>query len=336
MELYRHQYQKYLIISVLALFASIVTSCSKDDKILSDYDNNKINLVIADNFNLSSFSAVLDRSMVGKSLQEGAGPYTVLAPSDAAFVTAGYPGRVSILTANPTNITRIANYHTLDGKYELNRLPFLFNQELRSRGGKMYATHWIKGQDTILTLNGARVVARNIPSSNGIIQVLNRVLTPYLHDQLGDAIQAEADITLFAQALQSSGLEAEINGTGPYTVFAPNNSAMQSMGYSTVAQIKATDAEVLKRLVNYHILKDRRFVFDYILSTGPSNKSRQSMLDGNAIEITLTPDPNAPGSFNGITLKGIGNTSGISTTKQDILTGNGVLHIINGVLRITQ
>lgn len=329
-------YQRNNTIWSLLLLAILGTSCSKDEQGLSDYDNNKINLVIADNFNLSAFSAALKRGNLDKDLQQGMGPYTTLAPSDAAFSAAGYTSPVSVLTANSTTIARIANYHTLDGKYELNKMPFLFNQELKSRGGKLYVTHWIKGQDTILTINGARVLAQNIPASNGLIQVLNRVLTPYLHDVLSDAITAEASITLFAQALKTSGLLQSMDQTGPYTVFAPDNTAMRAMGYTSVEQINGTDPEALKRLVNYHILKDRRFIYDYILSTGASNTSRQAMLDGNSVNIILVPTPGVPGSFNGISLKGIGNTSPVDLVKQDILTGNGVLHIINSVLRITQ
>ncbi|WP_316751981.1 fasciclin domain-containing protein [Pedobacter gandavensis] len=328
-------YKKNALLSLM-LLTILGTSCSKDDQEKNEYDNNKINLVIADNFNLSAFSAALKRSGLDKSLQEGSGPYTALVPSDAAFSAAGYSGAVGVMTANPTIISRIANYHTLDGKYELNKLPFLFNQELRSRGGKLYATHWIKGQDTILTLNGSRVISQNIPASNGLIQVVNRVLTPYLHDLLGDAIAAEANTTLFTQALRSSGLLATINEAGPFTIFAPDNTAMQAMGYHSIEQISHTDQALLKRFVNYHILKDRRFIYDYILSSGPSNASLQTMLDGNSVTMTLVPDESVVGSFKGITLKGIGNTSQVKLLKQDILSGNGVLHIIDGALRITQ
>lgn len=330
-----HLYKKHTLFSLI-LMIILGASCSKEDQQKSEYDNNKINLVIADNFNLSAFSAALKRSGLDKSLQEGQGPYTALVPSDAAFSAAGYPDVVGVMTANPTIISRIANYHTLDGKYELNKLPFLFNQELRSRGGRLYATHWIKGQDTILTLNGSRVISKNIPASNGLIQVVNRVLTPYLHDLLGDAIAAEASTTLFTQALRSSGLLQTINEAGPYTIFAPDNAAMQAIGYSSVEQINNTDPAVLKRFVNYHIVKDRRFIYDYILSTGPTNKSLQAMLDGNSVTMALVPDESATGSFKGITLKGIGNTMEIKLLKQDILSGNGVLHIIDGALRITQ
>lgn len=321
--------------SLLAILG--MSSCIKDDAGQgTDFDNNKINLVVADNFNLSAFSAALRRSGLDKDLQKGDGPYTLLAPSDLAFNTAGYGTPTAVLSANAASISSIATYHTLDGRYELNKLPYLFNQELRSRGGKMYATHWIKGQDTVLTINGSRVLSTNIPASNGLIQVINQVLTPYRHDRLGDAVSAESDVTLFFQALKTSGVLETINGTGPYTIFAPNNTAMIAKGYSTVQQILNTDTQELKELVNYHIVADRRFIYDYILSTGSSNATKQSMLNGNPVTIKLLADPQAPGTFNSISLQGIGNTTDISITRRDVLTGNGVLHVINGTLRVTQ
>ena len=322
---------------LLFLLLAGTGSCIKDnDDALSVYDNNRVNLVIADNFNLSSFSAALRRSALDKVVQQGNGPYTLLAPSDAAFAQAGYGNNIAVLTANAETITRIALYHTLDGKYELDKLPFLFNQELKSKGGKMYATHWIKGTDTVITINGSRILSSNLPASNGIIQVIDRVLAPYLHDQLGDAVAAEASVTLFAQALKTSGVLATINGTGPFTIFAPDNAAMQAAGYTSVQQIMNTDPEVLKQLVNYHIVRDRRFVYDYILSTGPANVSAQAMINGNTITVKLLDDASAPGGFSSITLRGIGNTADLGLVKQDILTGNGVLHVINGILRMTQ
>lgn len=329
---------KHKKIIYLPLFYMLVmSSCIKNSAdTMSDYDNNRINMVVADNFNLSAFSAALRRSTLDQDLQSGAGPYTVLAPSDIAFGAAGYPAAVNVLTANAAVITRIANYHTLDGKYELNNLPYLFNQELRSRGGKMYATHWIKGQDTILTINGSRVVAKNISASNGLIQVIDRVLTPYLHDKLGNAVASETELTLFSEALATSGMLAIINEKGPYTIFAPDNNAMVELGYTTIQQIKETSIQELQDLVSYHIVNDRRFIYDYILSTGSSNTSKQAMYNGNTIDIKLMQDPAAPGSFNTISLRGIGNTSDIPVSKRDVLTGNGVLHILNGSLRQTQ
>ncbi|MFD2555505.1 fasciclin domain-containing protein [Sphingobacterium tabacisoli] len=331
--------RKYLIKKqkyTLLLIGLLAVSCEKKEEVGTTFDNNRINMVIADNFNLANLNAVLRVSGLDKELQKENGPFTILAPSDAAFAIAGYSKPEHILAERASVISNIGKYHTMDGFYELNKLPFLFNQELSTRGGKVFATHWVKGADTVLTLNGSRVVANNIPSSNGLIQVLDRVLTPYQHDKIADAITADVNITLFAQAIQRSGLKEQLDGEGPYTVFAPNNDAMAELGYKTVQQIENADVTELRKVVNYHILRDRRFIYDYILSAGPSNIAKQAMLDGNSMTVKLVPNPNSLGSFNGIVLRGIGNSKDINVVKQDILTGNGVLHIINETLRITQ
>ncbi|MEJ5055249.1 fasciclin domain-containing protein [Sphingobacterium sp. MYb382] len=330
------QYVKHYKLYAVLFVGVLTVSCDKAESTVVAYDSNRLNMVIADNFNLSLLSASLRVSGLDKELQSNDGPITVLAPSDAAFGKAGYNNTVSILSERPSVVSQLVKYHLMDGKYELNKLPFLFNQEIRTRGGKVFATRWAKGADTVLTLNGARVVATNIPASNGIIQVLDRVLTPYQHDKIMDAIVAQPNITLFAQALQRSGLAQTLAENGPYTVFAPSNMAMEALGYRTVQQIEGIAVEELKRLVDYHIVRDRRFIYDYILSTGPSNVSRQAMLDGNSVAITLKKATGSTSLFDGITLKGLGNTTAVSVIKQDILTGNGVLHIVDQALRITQ
>lgn len=325
----------YTLFAVLLIGVGAV-SCDKEKSAVEDYDSNKLNMVVADNFNLSLLNASLRVSNMGSELQSIVGPMTVLAPSDAAFSKAGYGRTVDIFTAQPAVISQLVKYHLMDGKYELNKLPFLFNQEIRSRGGKVFATRWVKGADTVLTLNGARVVAMNIPASNGIIQVLDRVLTPYQHDKIMDAILGQASTTLFAQALQRSGVAQTLAEGGPYTVFAPSNEAMSALGYSSIQQIESTAVEELKRVVNYHIVRDRRFIYDYILSTGTSNVSKQAMMDGNSVSIKLTKAVGSANAFDGITLRGLGNTKDVMLLKQDILTGNGVLHIVDQALRITQ
>lgn len=312
----------------------LLTACTKDNKSETPTDNNLISLVVADNFNLSVLSAVIKRSGQDKSLK-GRGPFTLLAPSDVAFRLAGYPDLTSVATADASVISSIGHYHVLDGKYDLNKLPFQFNQQLRSEGGRLYATRWVKGQDTVLTINGSRVLSTDIAASNGLIQVINRVLTPYLHDKLGDAVAAKQSITLFYEALRTSGLLETINGTGPFTIFAPNNAAMQAYGYTTVQQVRQTDPEVLRQLLRFHIILDRRFIYDYILSTDDTNQAQQTMLDGNVVNIQLTADASQPGGFSGITLRGPGNAADVNILQQDNLAGNGVLHIVDNVLKST-
>lgn len=324
---------KYILLYLLALS---LYSCKKDKELAKSDDANKISAVVADNFNLSVFSTGLTRTGLKAKMLEN-GPFTVIAPSDAAFAKAGFNNAVAMLSADPARVSSIMNYHILNGNYELNKLPFLFNQEIRSsNGGKLFVTHWVKGVDTLLTINGSRVVAQNIKAANGLIQVVNQMLEPYTQDLVTDAIASDRNLSLFYQAIQRAGLIETLKGKGPYTIFAPDNAAMTAFGLTSLETINQTDPSVLVTLMRYHILADRRFIYDYILSTGSTAKSDQTMLDGNSVVIQLIPDPAIPGSFSSISLQGTGNTVPVQLTNRDVLTGNGVLHTIGNLLKITQ
>ncbi len=329
----------HINIKVLAMSSIMLLTaagCSKEKDAQPAKDNNRVVQVLADNFNLSVMSTMVGRSNLRNDLNMP-GPFTVFAPSDEAFAKSGYPTMVSVLSSPLPLITSIGAYHTVEGNYDLNKMPFLFNQEITSRGGKLFVTRWIKGKDTVLTINGSRLLATSIKASNGQVEVIDRMLQPYLYETIGDAIAAESSLTLFWQAIQRAGLVELLNGKSPVTVYAPTNPAMISRGYATLEAINAAPAEEIAAFVKYHIVADRRFVNDYILTT-PAGKTStaQGMLDHNAITVTLIPNPQQVGAFTGIRLRGPGNNADINLLKQDVIAGNGVLHIVESTLRITQ
>lgn len=327
---------KRKILFALIWGVTCLSSCIKKNDFIKKIDYNTVSYKVTDNFNLSLFSAALGRSNNDKRLSE-AGPFTVLAPSNVAFQNFGYATTTSVRTESLSRMGKIANYHILEGTFELNKLPYLFNQQIESLGGKLFVTHWIKGTDTVITINGARVILSNIPASNGLIQVINKVLEPYQFDEINDAIADDNSITLFSHALYKTGLRSILKKDGVYTVFAPSNAAMASIGYQTIQDIDNADPKILTDLINYHIVTDRKFVYDYILTAGKSNSSKQTMLNGHSVNVTLVrTNQDAPDTFSKITLQGPGNTSQVQIDKADLLSGNGVLHIINGVFKITR
>lgn len=324
-----------LFLLLLALLVG-AGACKKEEDTVVQPDASNLSRVVADNFNLSVFNTGLNRSGLNSKLQE-TGPFTVIAPSDDAFVTAGYPDAATLIAAESAKISALMQYHIIDGNYDFKRLPFLFNQEIRSyNGGKLFVTHWVKGPDTVLTINGAVILSKNIPASNGVIQVIDRVLQPYAFAYVLEAIANDRNLSLFYQALQKAGLTEMLSKNETYTVFAPENTAMKAYGLSSLQDIEAADPAVLSRLMRYHILADRRFVYDYVLSTGTTLLSKQTMLDGNSVTVKLIANPSVPGTYNGISVQGTGNTSAILLTNRDVLAGNGVLHTIGSVLKITQ
>lgn len=314
----------------------LLAGCTKEkegDGLSADITS-RLNFIIGDNlFNFSYFNAGLGRTPYRVTLTQ-AGPYTVLLPDNNAFIAAGYGSENAVLTESASVLNNMIGYQIVSGAWQLDQLPFRFNQELTSlTGGKLYVTRWVKNQDTVVTINGSRVVSYNMKASNGLIQVINTVLQPLVHKTLSEAISSDPQFTYLNAALQKAGMKTLLEQETAYTVFAPVNSAFVAAGYAAIQDIQQADAASLQKLLRYHLFGGRKFVYDYILATGPSDKSEQAMLSGNNITVNLLKSGI---NYTGITVKGIGNSSVATITKPNVLAGNGVLHTINQVLKENQ
>lgn len=308
-----------------------MTACKKDKDATPDENiSNRLAFVIDDNkFNFSSFNIALTRtSFRNKLLEEG--PFTVMIPDNNAFRKAGYGNDQAVLKESGTVLNDMVNYHIVYGTWELNKLPFKFNQELSSvSGGKMYVTRWVKNIDTVVTINGAPVLAYNLDASNGKIQVLDNVLQPLLHDKTGEVIAGDTSLAFLNVALQQSGLRDQLYKDDIYTFFAPTNNAFRKAGFPSVDSISRTSAAMLKGLLQYHYFSGRKFIYDYVLTTGNNDKTTQAMFNNNTVKINLLK---SGVKYTGITLAGEGNKVPASVTKSNIMAGNGVVHIIDQVL----
>lgn len=103
------------------------------------------------------------------------GPYTVFAPTDAAF-NALPPGALDMLMQpeNKDLLKQVLGYHTLFGR--------LTTKDLKDEKSAVTATN---GQPVILEkkngavmVNDAKIIQPDIPTDNGVIQVIDKVLMP--------------------------------------------------------------------------------------------------------------------------------------------------------------
>jgi uncharacterized surface protein with fasciclin (FAS1) repeats len=114
--------------------------------------------------------AAIDRAGLEPTLA-GEGPFTVFAPSDAAF--AQLPeGTVESLLAEPDKLTRVLTYHVVPGWVTaadvvgLTKAPTVQGEELSV------------SVDGSIHVDGARVTSADIEASNGLIHDIDRVLLP--------------------------------------------------------------------------------------------------------------------------------------------------------------
>jgi len=129
--------------------------------------------VATENGSFNTLVAAVKAAGLAETLQ-GAGPFTVFAPTDAAF--AKLPaGTVEGLLANKAALASILTYHVVSGK--------TLASDITSMNGAMPST--VNGQPLNITVrsgkvyvNGAQVVIADVQASNGVIHVIDAVLMP--------------------------------------------------------------------------------------------------------------------------------------------------------------
>jgi uncharacterized surface protein with fasciclin (FAS1) repeats len=135
----------------------------------------------------------------------GAGPYTVFAPTDAAF--AAVPQPMTDYLMNPLNkdsLAQVLTYHVVPGKITANDLY----KQIKAGGGTAQLTT-VEGQELTFTevqgnikVDGTQgssgyVTQADVAQSNGVVHVLNGVLiptiTPPTAEPAADAAAAGTD-----------------------------------------------------------------------------------------------------------------------------------------------
>ena len=136
---------------------------------------NSKNLVdtAAANGSFKTFGKALDRAGMTETLR-GAGPFTVFAPTDAAFEKLP-AGKLESLfkPENKEELVSVLNYHVVSGR------------KTTADVGKWEAARTVNGQsapiilkDDQLSIDGALVTSADIGSSNGLLHGIDKVNIP--------------------------------------------------------------------------------------------------------------------------------------------------------------
>ena len=105
---------------------------------------------------------------------KGAGPFTVFAPTDAAFAKLPAGTVENLLKPeNKAQLTAILTYHVVPGKVMAADVVKL--KEAKTVNGKMLH---VKVNGSNVMINDAKVTATNIAASNGVIHVIDSVVLP--------------------------------------------------------------------------------------------------------------------------------------------------------------
>jgi uncharacterized surface protein with fasciclin (FAS1) repeats len=125
---------------------------------------------IAGNPELSTLSDLVQKSGLAPVLS-AVGPYTVFAPSNAAFKA--LPTKtMQTLATDPAALKDLLTYHAVAGKLDAASIK---NGSLTTvQGGKLA----VAKAGTFVTVEDAMVTQADVAASNGVVHVIDRVLTP--------------------------------------------------------------------------------------------------------------------------------------------------------------
>jgi transforming growth factor-beta-induced protein len=247
--------------------------------------------------NFKQLAAALTKANLVDALK-GEGPFTVFAPTDAAFdaLEQAKPGTVAGLT--DAQLVEVLQYHVVAGA-AVKAADLKNGQLVKTLAGPVAAIDLSGAKPTI---NGVTISTTDIVASNGIIHVIDAVLLPP-----GDIVEvatAAGSFTKLAEALTTAGLVDDLQGEGPFTVFAPTDAAFEKLS-------AAPTGDALTNVLLYHVLQG---------AVGPAD-----LKEGGAAK-TLAGSPVL------FTLAGGAKINDASITTTNVVAKNGVIHVIDTVI----
>lgn len=331
----------------ILLLALGIAGCGKEDAPAPgvEQDGSTIKYILKDNFSFGVLYAALSTTGMLDTVARP-GPYTVLAPDNAAFSRqgVGYPTNpYSFQFFTPGWLQQAMRYSIVPEPIAFGSLPLNTVRAYKTTGGgNVYVKTFGEAGDTIVTVNGFRLVSRDNAASNGFIQVLPQLLNPELYATTAAAIRSDTTTALFAAAMQRAGLAELLSGSDEYTVLVPSNAAFQQavntgMNINNLDGILSADPVKLSALLQYHIVKGRYFEGD-LYRHASAHPDGISTMNGSKVQIGGNPS-----GFKAITFLGAGNNGqpaviaippqySPASNNANMPCGNGVIHIINQVL----
>ncbi|MGD8727343.1 MAG: fasciclin domain-containing protein, partial [Gemmatimonadales bacterium] len=252
------------------------------------------------NDDFSTLAAAVSAAGLIDALQMD-GPYTVFAPTDAAFDKLP-AGTLDALLADPAALAEVLTYHVVPGRVYARDLDGVVSTETLSGFPVLFDL------SAGAKINSSNIVATDLLTTNGVIHVIDEVLLPPSGDIVETAVAA--GFSTLATAVTEAGLVEALQGEGPFSVFAPTDEAFAALPEGVLAGLLA-DTEALTSVLLYHVVPGQ--IFSGNLTDGATAQT----LQGQSVTVDLS---------SGVDI------DDASVTAADIIATNGVIHVIDEVL----
>jgi len=242
---------------------------------------------------------------------EGEGPFTVFAPTNAAFEALLEELEITAaqLLENP-DLANILLFHVVPGQFlasdVIEAAPFY----VETLSGVYLFIEVVDGK---VLVNGAEVTLPNVIASNGIIHVIDSVILP--PETITGIASGLDDFSILVSALVEAELATALEGEGPFTVFAPTNAAFEAL----LEELNITAAELLENpdladILLFHVVPGQ-FLASDVIDAAPFTVET---LNGDTLSIEV--------------IEGTVFVNGAAVTLPNVIASNGVIHAIDAVL----
>ena len=247
-------------------------------------------------------------------LTDPAGKFTVFAPTDAAFAKLG---DISGLSNN--ELRDILLYHVITGR------------EVNAAAATAIAGNTVEMANTdvsALSLSGSnllinlsQVSGAEVDASNGIIHIIDTVLTPPADAvtptlNIVETATSKPEFSTLVTALQATGLDSTLaDPNSEFTVFAPTNAAFDALGAGAVQSLLA-NLPLLEDILTKHVV------------TGAVDSLTAFTLNG--VDVATVNGETV--AFDIMSGEFLVDNSRVTTF--DIQTTNGIIHVIDAVIQL--
>ncbi|OCT87793.1 hypothetical protein XELAEV_18021491mg [Xenopus laevis] len=240
---------------------------------------------------------------------EGPGSFTIFAPSNEAW--AALPAEILDALVSNVNIELLnaLRYHMVNRRLLTDELKHGVTFPSMYQNLDIHVHHYPNG---IVTVNCARLIKADHHATNGVVHVIDKVITAVTNN-IDQVVETEESLDTLRTAIAASGLNTLLeNENKQYTLLAPTNEAFEKIPPETLNRILG-DPEALKDLLHHHILNNAQCSEAIIAG------SSMETLEGTSIEVGCSGDD--------LTLNGKPIIS-----RKDVLATNGVVHFIDELL----
>jgi len=237
----------------------------------------------------------------------GKGPFTVMAPTNAAFRQVDQ-ATLDRIAADKDLLTTVLTYHVVPA--EVKAADVVKLTSATSVQGQRIDVK-VAGKD--VTVDGAKVVATDVACSNGVIHVIDTVILP-VDGTIVDVAAKNGSFNTLVAAVKAAGLVETLSGKGPFTVLAPTDAAFAKLPAGTLEMLlKPENKQQLADILKYHVVPGVAAYSDAVVKM-----SEVPTVLGTPVKVSV--------------VDGKVRLNDATVVMADVEAWNGVIHVVDTVI----